>query len=56
MQNKKEKSTGIFAFPGEEISVIKHSIYYLFTKFTVLFTILIPQADKHQSRFAASNL
>jgi hypothetical protein len=47
--------TGI-CVSGEEISAIKHTIYDLFTKFTLLFTIQISQAEKYQSRFAASIL
>jgi hypothetical protein len=29
-------------------------VKFLFTKFTLLFTIQIPQAEKYKSRFAAS--
>ncbi len=50
------KPEQVFAFPGEEVSAIKHSIYNLFTKVTFLFTIQIYQAEKYQSRFAASIL
>jgi hypothetical protein len=32
-----------------------HSVNILFTKFTFLFTIQIPPAEKYQSRFAESN-
>jgi hypothetical protein len=35
---------------------IKHTSYDLFTKVTFLFTIQISQAEKYQSRFAASPL
>jgi hypothetical protein len=44
----------VFAFPGEEISSNKHNVKILFTKFTFLFTIQISEAEKYQSRFAAS--
>jgi len=40
-RNKREyyQSKQVLAFPGEEISAIKHSVKFLFTKFTILFTI-----------------
>jgi hypothetical protein len=38
------------------LKAIKHTIYDLFTKVTFLFTIQISQAEKYQSRFAASIL
>jgi hypothetical protein len=37
-----KQSAQVFAFPEEEISAIKHTIYDLFTKFTLLFTIQTP--------------
>lgn len=50
------QSVQVFSLAGEEISAIKHTIYDLFTKVTFLFTIQISQAEKYQSRFAASIL
>ncbi|MNY20597.1 hypothetical protein D3C86_1540840 [compost metagenome] len=42
----------IFAFSREEISTKIHSVKFLFTKFTFLFTIPVPQTEKYQSSFA----
>jgi hypothetical protein len=53
--NKSSIDPKRYAFPGEEISAIKHNICNLFTKFTFLFTILIPQVERYQSRFVEIN-
>jgi hypothetical protein len=50
------QSKQVTAFPEEEISAIKHTVYVLFTKFTILFTILILQTERYQSNFGESNL
>jgi hypothetical protein len=39
MNLKVIRSAQVIAFPGGESLAIQHSIYDLFTKFTVLFTI-----------------
>jgi hypothetical protein len=49
-----KQSAQVFAFPGEEISAIRHTIYDLFTKFTLLFTIQTPRAERYHSSFAGS--
>jgi len=36
---------------GEGISVMVWLVNVLFTKFTILFTIRIPRAERHQSNF-----
>jgi hypothetical protein len=56
-RDKREEyqSKQVTAFPGEEISAIKHTLYDLFTKFTFLFTILILQTERYQSNFGESN-
>jgi len=56
-RDKREQyqSAQVLALPGEEISAIKHSVKFLFTKFTFLFTIQMPQAEIYQSNFVESN-
>ena len=50
------RSEQVFAFSGEEILAKMHSVRFLFTKFTFLFTILILQQERYQSNFAESIL
>jgi polyisoprenoid-binding protein YceI len=54
-QQEQYQPAQVFAFPGEEISAVPHTVEILFTKFTFLFTILVLRAEKYQSNFAESN-
>lgn len=47
---------GAFSFDGQESSSNMHSVKILFTQFTLLFTIQIPQAEINQSIFVAPAL
>jgi hypothetical protein len=55
-KQKQHESQEVLTFPGQEISAIKHDVKFLFTKFTFLFTIQIPRAERYQSNFAGSTL
>jgi len=46
----------MLTFYGQEISFNKHNVKILFTKFTLLFTIQVPQAEINQSIFVAPTL